>query len=58
MLEYLSGDINVCWIPFTSSDCIYPANFAGHKDLNKDPNVWLDGARPPPKSLIMSSANS
>jgi hypothetical protein len=25
--------------------------------LNKDPSVWLDGARPPPISLIMSWTN-
>jgi len=27
-------------------------------DLNKDPNVWLDGAGPPQISLIISLTNS
>ncbi len=28
---------------------IFPSGFAGQGVLNKDPTVWLDGARSPPK---------
>ncbi len=35
--------------PFHFSDAyILPAGFIGQGVLNKDPIVWLDGARPPP----------
>jgi hypothetical protein len=29
----------------------FPADFASLGILNKDPSVWLDGARPPPVSF-------
>ncbi len=31
--------------PFFSRESIFPAGFAIHGDLNKDPTIWLDGAR-------------
>ncbi len=36
---------------------IFRASFAGYGVLNRDPTVWLDGARPPIVSLIMSLTN-
>jgi hypothetical protein len=29
----------------------FMAGFAGQGVVNKDPTVWLDGAKPPPKVL-------
>jgi hypothetical protein len=43
--------------PFSSDKSIFSASFASLRDLNKDPNTWLDGARPSTMSLIMSSTN-
>jgi hypothetical protein len=33
----------------------FPSRFCQPGVLNKDPTVWLDGARPPPISLIYNS---
>jgi hypothetical protein len=32
----------------------FSAMFGGHGVLNKDPTVWLDGARPPPKVFFFN----
>ncbi len=37
---------------------IFLAGFASQGIVNKDPTVWLDGARPLPISLIMNWTNS
>ncbi len=37
----------------------FPGQLCQPGDINKDPTVWLDGARPPPKYIKnMSSTNS
>ncbi len=33
-----------------NTESIFPTCFAGQRVFNKDPIVWLDRARPPPKS--------
>ncbi len=37
---------------------IFPGGFANQDILNKDPTVWLDGARPPPKYVIIQFDNT
>jgi hypothetical protein len=37
---------------------IFQASFARQGVLNKDPIVWLDGARPPSRSMFLSMKNS
>jgi len=36
----------------------YPTRPSGQGVLNEGPTVWLDGARPPQISLIVSLTNS
>jgi len=36
--------------PLELAQIIFPAGFASHGVLDKDPTVWLNGARPPPKA--------
>jgi hypothetical protein len=46
---------------FESIGAIRSYHFASQGGINKDPTVWLDGARPPPKYIFknnMSSTNS
>ncbi len=40
-----------------SNGAHFPGWITGHRVINKDPTVWLDGARPPQITLIMSSRN-
>jgi hypothetical protein len=39
-------------IHLSNAHIIFPASYAGKGVLNKDTTVWLDGARPPPISLL------
>ncbi len=41
--------IGIHWVS-EKTRSIFPAGFAGQGVLNKDHTVWLDGARPNPKS--------
>ncbi len=47
-----------CPIHWNYAHIIFLAPFAGQGVLNKDPTIWLGGTKPPPISLITSSANS
>jgi hypothetical protein len=36
----------------------FPGWFYWAGDINKDPTVWLDGARPPPKYVFQNNMSS
>jgi hypothetical protein len=45
-------ELGLCLIHCSCAQIIFLAGFAGQGVLNKDPIVWLDGARPPLVSLL------
>ncbi len=57
MVSYFVA-LGVCQIYLSYAQIIFQASFAGQGILSKDPTIWLDGARPPPVSLIMRSTIS
>jgi hypothetical protein len=50
--------LGVCQICFLWWQIHFLTGFDSQGDFNEDPAVWLDGARPPPISLFVISANS
>jgi hypothetical protein len=51
--------IGSSWNLLEHAQNIFLADFAGQRVLlSENPMVWLDGARPPPISLIVCSTNS
>ncbi len=46
------------WVKLSYVQIIFLASFAGQGLLNKDPTVWLDGARPPSTYVVAQPYNT